>query len=107
MSELEAIVWCPSCKIEKYEVLRVPAANLGVWHHIVKPEGADKARYCECGTVLERKDSSIMRFGPPPLPAIDSAPAAIIEPPEPAAALNKRKPAKRKEENGRSTRRKR
>ena len=52
--EKESTIWCPRCKAEKYEIRRVPTGNEGVFVHKSYPEGRNE-KYCECGTVLERK----------------------------------------------------
>ena len=56
-AELEARIWCPSCKVAKYEIYRVPLANQHVYQHVTEPADLTnyQMKYCECGTVLERK----------------------------------------------------
>lgn len=51
---LEAVVWCPSCGVDKYEVLRVPTENEAVFLHVTNPENRGE-KTCECGANLERK----------------------------------------------------
>lgn len=51
--ELEAVIWCPACRVDKGRAFRVPAANEGVFTHVTEPENLPKQ--CECGTNLERK----------------------------------------------------
>lgn len=53
MTEREAIIWCPSCRVEKGEIHRIPADNENVYVHRIVPDGLGKK--CECGTNLERK----------------------------------------------------
>lgn len=53
MSEREAIIWCPNCRVDKGEIQRIPADNENVFVHRVIPYGL--AKKCECGAVLERK----------------------------------------------------
>ena len=53
-AELEAVIWCPLCREEKYEIRRVPTGSEGVVVHKSYPEGRNE-KYCECGAVLERK----------------------------------------------------
>lgn len=50
----EAIIWCPSCKEDKYEVHRLPTGAQGVFSHVTIPSGRTE-KYCACGTPLERK----------------------------------------------------
>jgi len=52
-AELEAIIWCPKCAAEKYEIRRIPVGN-GVYTHASVPPGRNE-KLCECGTPLERK----------------------------------------------------
>lgn len=51
---VEAIVWCPVCKKEKYTVYRVQTANPDVYTHRADPAFAKLCNYC--GTILERKE---------------------------------------------------
>ena len=58
--EREAIVWCPHCHIEKYEIMRQPLECEGVCEHVLKwPSGNGSDRnhlIClACNTPLERK----------------------------------------------------
>lgn len=53
--ETESVVWCPKCKVDKYEVLRVPTGNSGVFEHRTNPPEKSGVHKCECGTNLERK----------------------------------------------------
>ena len=55
MKEVECIVWCPSCKADKYTVYRVPTGNEGVFMNAAEPKDAVAAR-CQCGEMLERKN---------------------------------------------------
>lgn len=57
MNEREAIIWCPVCKADKYEVFRAKAGNEGVYHHVTEPPNltAYDAKWCTCGATLERK----------------------------------------------------
>lgn len=53
-AELEAVIWCPSCREPKYEIRRIPTGQTGVYHHVsVPPDRNEKA--CACGCLLERK----------------------------------------------------
>ena len=54
-AEIEAVIWCPSCRVSKFEILRVPTGNEGVYRHIAEPKERAGVKYCECGTPLERK----------------------------------------------------
>lgn len=54
-TEIEAVVWCPTCKVDKYDVLRVPTGNAGVYEHRTNPPGKGGVHKCECGANLERK----------------------------------------------------
>ena len=51
---IEARIWCPRRKAEKYEIRRVPTGSEGIFTHKSYPEGRNE-QYCECGTKLERK----------------------------------------------------
>lgn len=52
--ELEAVIWCPSCREAKFEIRRVPTGPNGVFQHVsVPPNRSEKA--CACGRLLERK----------------------------------------------------
>lgn len=50
----EAIIWCPRCEVDKYEVHRLPGSGQGVFYHATIPSGRNE-RACECGTILVRK----------------------------------------------------
>lgn len=52
--EREAVIWCPKCRAEKYEIRRIPTGADGVFRHASYPEGRSE-KMCECGTPLERK----------------------------------------------------
>lgn len=52
--ELESVIWCPKCAVEKFSVFRVPTGSSGVFHHITEPPDS-AAKVCECGAQLERK----------------------------------------------------
>jgi hypothetical protein len=51
--ELETVVWCPKCAVEKFRVYRERCGQEGVYRHVQEPKIPDTKR-CECGTVLER-----------------------------------------------------
>ena len=51
--ELETTVWCPSCKVDKYEVYR-KKLRAGVYAHVMEPADAEKKVCKECGENLER-----------------------------------------------------
>jgi len=53
MPELEAKVWCPRCREEKGEILRIPTGSEGAYVHKTNPDPLPKT--CACGTNLERK----------------------------------------------------
>lgn len=53
-AEVEAVIWCPACRAEKYEIRRIPTGNEGVHRHASYPEGRNE-KHCDCGTPLERK----------------------------------------------------
>lgn len=53
--EREAVVWCPKCRENKFEVLRVPTGADGVHHHVTEPKERAGMKHCECGAILERK----------------------------------------------------
>jgi hypothetical protein len=57
MIEREAVVWCPACKADKYEIRRIPTGQEGVFRHVTYPESipAEAKKFCVCGAVLERK----------------------------------------------------
>lgn len=57
MGEREAVVWCPRCRTEKFEVWRVRTENEDVFEHITQPLSIppEARKRCECGTQLERK----------------------------------------------------
>jgi hypothetical protein len=54
-TELEAIIWCPKCAVAKYEVLREPTGNEGVFRNVTVPPEKTGVQKCECGANLERK----------------------------------------------------
>ena len=54
MREVEATVWCPSCREVKFTVYRVPVGDGGVFTNEAEPRDAVAVR-CQCGAVLERK----------------------------------------------------
>ena len=56
-AERECVIWCPRCKVEKYEIRRIPTGQGGVFHHATYPESipAEAKKVCQCGTVLQRK----------------------------------------------------
>lgn len=56
MSEREAVVRCPRCNEDRYEVYRESTGQEGVFHHVtVPPERAGMKQCHVCGTNLERK----------------------------------------------------
>ena len=55
MRELEAIVLCPKCNVEKFRVYRVPTGATGVYRNVTEPENPVSQKHCECGAALERK----------------------------------------------------
>lgn len=58
MSEREAVIWCPSCREDKYEIQRRPTGFEGVHEHVTVPPNltAAQRKYCVCGTTLTRKE---------------------------------------------------
>ncbi len=56
--ELEAVIWCPRCQVEKYRVWRVPGGNEGVYKHEIDPADA-LSKTCDCGANLERSSRGI------------------------------------------------
>lgn len=57
MKEKEVTVWCPRCKVDKYDVYRIPTRSDGVYEHVTEPPNLSnyEAKYCLCGAALERK----------------------------------------------------
>lgn len=59
MAEIEATIWCPTCRKEMFRVLRIPTETEGVFTHEIEAieKGVDAAtRECpNCGGNLERK----------------------------------------------------
>lgn len=57
MSEREAVIWCPNCRVDKYEIQRIPTGEQGVYEHSTVPQNLtpEQRKFCLCGTVLERK----------------------------------------------------
>lgn len=59
--EVEAVVWCPKCRVAKYDVRRIPTGADGVYYHDAQPAEAyvdaqARGARCECGELLERKN---------------------------------------------------
>ena len=51
--EIEAVVYCKTCQVDKFTVYRVQADNEGVYTNECEPAAQ---KLCDvCGTVLERK----------------------------------------------------
>jgi len=44
--EIEAVIWCPACKVDKYTVYR-KEVNPGVFVHEREPE-LDNYKTCDC-----------------------------------------------------------
>lgn len=55
--ELEAIIWCPRCRTDKFEIRRKPTNREGVFENVTIPPSipATDRKFCLCGAVLERK----------------------------------------------------
>jgi len=58
--ERECIVWCPACKVDIFEVVRLPTGREGVFHNerraMNESTPPKSATYCDrCGHLLERK----------------------------------------------------
>lgn len=53
--EKECVVWCPSCRVEKYEIWRVATQGEGVYTNESVPAGRSEKSCGQCGTILERK----------------------------------------------------
>lgn len=51
--ERESVIWCPKCREDRGEILRVPTENKNVFTHKTNPNPLPKK--CACGTNLERK----------------------------------------------------
>ena len=51
--ELETIIWCPKCQVDKYQVRRQRVRE-DVYTHVILPPDADKKLCKECGQNLER-----------------------------------------------------
>ncbi len=55
MKELEAIIWCKVCRVDKYEVYRSQVGDTMVFENSTDPLNST-AKHCEtCGQLLERK----------------------------------------------------
>lgn len=56
-ADVEAVIWCPRCREDKYEIRRIPTGQEGVYRHAVYPESIppEAKKQCACGTLLERK----------------------------------------------------
>ena len=56
-AEVEAVIWCPRCRIDKYEIRRIPTGAEGVHRHMTYPESipSEDRKACRCGALLERK----------------------------------------------------
>lgn len=51
--EVDCIVWCPTCKVDKFTVYRVETrADSGVFVNEAEPAATT---HCTCGEPLERK----------------------------------------------------
>jgi len=59
-NEIECVVWCPRCMVDKFEVWRVPLDQNGHHsHRTVPPDIPTEARkWCACGAALQRKPVS-------------------------------------------------
>ncbi len=57
--DIECIIWCPTCKVAKFEVTRTPTSSEGIYVHVKRPltEPAQLSdKHCDdCMTLLERK----------------------------------------------------
>ena len=53
MMELEAKVWCPSCKVDKFEIYRKKLRE-GVYEHVTEPVNTHAKTCNTCGKNLER-----------------------------------------------------
>ncbi len=58
--KIEAILSCPACKVDKFEVTRIPCDSEGVYRHGMQPLGktsiADTTRCADCDVPLVRKN---------------------------------------------------
>lgn len=56
-AEREAVIWCPACREDRFEILRIPTGEQGVVEHKTNPANLTPAqrKFCVCGAVLERK----------------------------------------------------
>ncbi len=54
---MEAVIWCPSCEVAYFKVLRNPTGANGVFENTLEPIGdAKDHKRCPCGENLERKE---------------------------------------------------
>lgn len=56
--ELEAVVHCPRCREDRFEVWRVPVEGSdGVYQNVTNPPNISpmQMKACVCGSVLERR----------------------------------------------------
>lgn len=56
-AELEAVIWCPKCRADKYEVRRVPTGSEGAFQNVTVPPSIPPhdRKFCACGCMLQRK----------------------------------------------------
>jgi hypothetical protein len=58
-ANIECISWCPKCKDDKFEVIRVPTGVEGIVQHerrpVKVPEPVSGLHCDDCETLLERK----------------------------------------------------
>lgn len=54
--ELEAVIWCPKCRVDKFELWRQLISH-GHYEHVTVPPSLppEAHKRCECGTNLERR----------------------------------------------------
>ncbi len=57
--EIECVVWCAKCRVEKYTVYRAPTGQNGVFENEIQMIGQeikDRKVCADCGTNLSRKE---------------------------------------------------
>ena len=58
--QIEAVLWCPKCEVDKFEVRRVPCDSEGVYRHGLEPLSGQTVsqtnRCIDCDVPLVRKN---------------------------------------------------
>jgi len=55
--EIETVIWCPACEVDKFRVLRKPTAHTGVYQHeteMIDSEHALMSARFKCGVCGEQ-----------------------------------------------------